>query len=102
MKEDIKSGKVFIKPEKDIISSTAKGFREQVLQMITGHGCIVEINLEAVEMIDSVGLGVFIATHNALNKVEGELVVTNTPDNIYRLFKTMGLARHFKVVPAKS
>ena len=94
--------RVTIKPENDIISSNAKAFRQELLNKITGHGCEMVIDLTNVEMVDSVGLGVFIATHNALNKIDGKLVVTGTSKNIFRLFKTMGLTRHFKVISDKN
>jgi anti-sigma B factor antagonist len=52
-------------------------------------------------MVDSVGIGVIIATHNSLNKVGGKLKVTNITKDIYTLFTTMRLDRHFTVEKAK-
>jgi len=84
--------------EQNIISTTAKDFREELLAMIKPDTKELIIDLTGVEMIDSVGLGVFIATHNGLNKIEGKLKVINVAPNILNLFKTMGLDRHFEVV----
>ena len=89
--------RIVIKPEQNIVSTIAKEFREKLLEKIVEKNCELEIDLTGVEMIDSVGIGVFIATHNALNKVEGKLNVTHASENIFKLFKTMGLNRHFSV-----
>ena len=55
------------------------------------------IDLSGVELIDSVGLGVFIATHNGLRKTDGELKIINASPKLENLFKTMGLNRHFEI-----
>ena len=58
------------------------------------------VDINDVGMIDSVGLGVLIATHNSLQKNDGVLNVINASENIYKLFKVMRLDRHFKVAMA--
>lgn len=105
MSETKRSGdRIIVKPGQDVVSSTAKAFREELLGLIDHKNCEIEIDLSDVELVDSVGLGVFIATHNALKKIEGRLVVSGASENIFNLFKTMGLYRHFKVIarPAAS
>jgi anti-anti-sigma regulatory factor len=51
-------------------------------------------------MVDSVGIGVIIATHNSLDQKGGKLRVINIADDIYGLFSTMRLDRHFSVEKA--
>ncbi len=99
MSETTKSGdKIIVKPGRNVVSSTAKAFREELLDLIHHDNREIEIDLSNVELVDSVGLGVFIATYNALKKMEGHLVVTGASQNIFNLFQTMGLSRHFKVL----
>jgi anti-anti-sigma factor len=86
-----------VQPREDIVAATAKAFREGLLALIQEGATRVVIDLTDVEMIDSVGLGVFISTHNTLNKVEGQLTVTNASPDVYKLFRTMGLFRHFDI-----
>lgn len=96
-----KNDQIVVMVEQDIVSTTAKDFREELLAMIKPDTSELVVDLTGVEMIDSVGLGVFIATHNGLNKIEGKLKVVNVAPNILNLFKTMGLDRHFEVVGAE-
>ena len=98
MSKITKSGsQTIIKPEQDIVSSTAKEFREELRALIENQTKDLVIDMIGVEMVDSVGLGVFIVTQNGLSKINGKLTVTNASHNIYNLFKTMGLNRQFEV-----
>ena len=56
------------------------------------------IDLGGVEMIDSVGLGVLIATHNSLRQAGGQLAVANPSPDVQSLLRTMRLDKHFKVL----
>ena len=93
-----RDGQNVVMVEQDIVSTNARDFREELLAMIKPDTSELIVDLTGVEMIDSVGLGVFIATHNGLNKIEGKLKVINVAPNILNLFKTMGLDRHFEVL----
>ncbi len=92
-----KAGQKIIKPGKDIVASTANALRKKLLGIVEKGATPVIIDLTRVEMIDSVGLGVLIATHNSLSKAGGRLAVTNVSKDIYGLFKTMRLDQHFEV-----
>ena len=86
-----------VKPSRDIVAATAKAFRKALRTLIDEGERSIVIDLASVETIDSVGLGVFIATHNALNRVEGKLTVINASENVFMLFRTVGLFRHFDI-----
>jgi len=90
-----------VKPSEDIVAATAKAFREGLLAVIDEGESEIVVDLSNVEMIDSVGLGVFIATHNNLNKIDGKLTAINASANVFKLFKTMGLFRHFDIYKAE-
>jgi anti-anti-sigma factor len=86
-----------VRPGGDITASTAGDFREE-LQAFIDAGCAeMVIDLSRVETIDSVGIGVLIATHNTLRQMGGHLRVTNASGKLLDLFHSMGLHRHFKV-----
>jgi len=86
-----------IKPGKDIVASMVQDLKKE-LQSIVSEGAVeLEIDLDGVEMIDSVGLGAFIATHNSLSKAGGKLSVVKASEDIYNLFLTMRLDKHFSV-----
>jgi anti-anti-sigma factor len=100
MSEVIRSnGRLTIRPDVDVVSSTADDFREEVLNLINQNNCEIVIDLEGVDEIDSFGIGVFIATYNALLKKEKKFLITNASHPIFALLHTMGLTRRFEVLP---
>lgn len=92
---------VTIRPETDVVASMASAFRTELKAIIDKGAHEVTIDLADVQMVDSVGLGVFIAAHNTLNQNDGRLVVSNASDDIVALLKTMRLDQHFTVLAAE-
>jgi anti-anti-sigma factor len=87
-----------ISPQKDIVASMVSDFKKELQQLITDEGVTdLEIDMTGVEMVDSVGLGAFIATHNSLSQKNGKLTVVNASSDIFSLFKTMRLDQHFEI-----
>jgi len=98
MSEIIKNGnQVVVKPGQDIVASMANEFRAELHALVQDLPPELIVDLTKVEMVDSVGIGVLIATHNSLNKSGGALKVTNVNKDIHKLFNTMRLDRHFSV-----
>ncbi|MBW2609239.1 MAG: STAS domain-containing protein [Deltaproteobacteria bacterium] len=95
-----KSTKKTIKPGKDIIASMAEDFKAKLLKLVEQGIKNLTIDFKGVNMVDSVGLGVLIATHNSLDSVGGELTIKNVSHDIYNLFMTMRLDQHFEVIKA--
>ena len=56
------------------------------------------MDLDGVELIDSIGMGLLIAAHNSLMKNGGKLKVVNPSEDILRLLRTMRLDKHFEVL----
>jgi len=86
-----------VQPGADIVASMAEGFKGSLRKLIQKGIRELTIDLAGVQIVDSIGLGVVIATHNTLAKTGGKLTVINVSDDIYRLFKTMRLDQHFEV-----
>ncbi len=89
-----------IKPGKDIVASMAGDFRQDLLKQIDGGAKRLVVDMNDVEMVDSVGIGVLVAAHNSLAKNGGSMAVLNVSKDIYSLFRTMRLDQHFEVTPA--
>ena len=101
MSEIIKDGnKVTIKPGIDVVASMAEDFKNELLSAINDSKEDFFIDLEGVEMVDSVGIGIIIAAHNTLSQSERELKVINVIKDVYGLFTTMRLNRRFTVEEA--
>ena len=90
--------KISVMPQEDIVASMAQAFREELRGLLDETPKELIIDLENVTMIDSVGLGVLIATHNSLTQITGKLIILNVSKDLCGLFRTMRLDKHFTVV----
>lgn len=102
MSEITKDGdQTIVKPGQDVVAAMAEEFRNELKSLVEEGPKELVIDLAGVEMVDSVGIGVLIATHNSMRKSDGKFIVINVSKNIYGLFKTMRLDQHFKVMMAE-
>ncbi|MEH0020989.1 MAG: STAS domain-containing protein [Desulfobacter sp.] len=98
MSEIVNDGdQTIIKPGIDVVASMAEAFKGELLSAINSSQGTVVIDLDQVEMVDSVGIGVIIAAHNTLNQAGRKLKVINVTKDIFGLFTTMRLNRRFTV-----
>lgn len=95
--KDTKDSMVVIKPGRDIVSSMVLEFREELRTIVDRKDTLLTLDLDGVQMIDSMGLGVLIATHNSLSKRNAQLELVNISDDILNLMKNMRLDRHFLI-----
>jgi len=86
------------KLKKDMVASEAENIKKDLLKIVKQGIKELTIDFAVIEAIDSVGLGVLIATHNSLESVGGKLKIKNVSDNILRIFKTMRLDQHFEII----
>jgi serine/threonine-protein kinase RsbW len=90
-----------VRPVNNIVVSQVQQLRGELKQLIEDGVREVVVDLAQVLMIDSIGLGVLIATHNSLKKVGGLLAVENASRDLFDLFRSMRLTQHFSVTPAE-
>jgi anti-anti-sigma factor len=86
-----------IMPGRDIIASTAQELRRSLWSLMEEGNQGIVVDLTGVRMIDSIGLGVLISTHNALKRKGGRLSVVNASRDLFSLFAAMRLDQHFEV-----
>lgn len=89
--------KIILKPGRDIVSSMVLEFREELRAIVDQEDTLLTLDLDGVEMIDSMGLGVLIAAHNSLSKRNAQLELINISNDILNLMKNMRLDRHFSI-----
>jgi len=100
MSEIVNQGdQTIIKPGMDIVASMAEDFKAELLSAIDASldSATLVIDLESVEMVDSIGIGVIIAAHNTLTQSDRKLKVINVSKDVYGLFTTMRLNRRFTI-----
>lgn len=86
-----------INPGRDIVSSLAQEFREELKGIVDRGVKELTVELLQVEMIDSIGMGLLIAAHNSLVKNGGKLKLVNASQDILGLLRTMRLDKHFQI-----
>mgnify|MGYP006283576023 CR=1 FL=1 len=96
-KIDRQDGKVIVQPEEDIVASMVDDFSKELKDLVENGETNLALDLQQVKMIDSMGLGALIATHNSLVKRNSQLEVQNVNEDILSLFKTMRLDHHFQI-----
>ena len=98
MSEIIKEqDQTIVKPQTDVVASMASDFKSELKGLLDEGVQQLVVDLDQVEMVDSVGLGVFIATYNSLHQNGGALILRNASSDIRMLLKTMRLDKHFTV-----
>jgi anti-anti-sigma factor len=94
-----RDNETIVKPSGDIVASMVREFRKELLSLVQEGARELVIDMADVEMIDSLGIGLLIASHNSLTEVGGKLTVTNASNEVYSLLRTMRLDQHFDVKP---
>jgi anti-anti-sigma factor len=57
----------------------------------------IVIDLAAVQMVDSSGIGLMMAAHNSLRKVGGQFALIHASEDLLALFQSMRMHQHFSV-----
>jgi len=85
---------------KNIVASDVDSLKE-AFKLKIGEGLVnLTLDCSRLEVIDSIGIGLLVATHNSLAQKSGTLKLINTSPDVYNLLTTMRLHKHFTVLPA--
>ena len=85
------------RPGREVTASAADALRRELKELIDDGVTGLTVDLEGVEMIDSIGMGLFIAAHNSLLKKGGRLKVKGASGDLDHLLRTMRLDKHFEI-----
>jgi anti-anti-sigma factor len=89
---------VTVSPGQDLVSSMVPGLKQELSTILAESPKELRLDLSGAAMMDSVGIGVLIATHNSMKKIGGRLIVSGASENITKLFKSMRLDQHLTLV----
>jgi anti-sigma B factor antagonist len=84
-------------PRADIVATSVPAVKEELRSLVAASQGEFTIDLSAVRMIDSKGLGLLIAAANSLVAQGRSLRVTGANEDLVGLFKMMRLDRHLKL-----
>ena len=98
MAEIEKNGdKIVVHLDKNLVASELPEIKEMLQKILADEPQFLTIELGQVTMLDSMGIGVLIATHNSLQKRGVQLELTSVSSDIKKILTTMRLLNHFKV-----
>ena len=85
---------VTITPGQDLVSTMVPEFKRELGAVLAESPAQLRLDLSGTQLMDSIGIGVIIATHNSMKKNGAALVIANASENIVKLFKSMRLDQH--------
>ena len=71
--------------------ATAPRLREEIVKVVSEGATKVLVDLEAVDFLDSMGLGVLVGALKRVRSHDGEMAVVCTNDRLLRIFEITGL-----------
>ncbi|MEA3332623.1 MAG: STAS domain-containing protein [Pseudomonadota bacterium] len=83
--------------EGDFTSDLLNDFRSAVQSEIDAGNISLTIDFTDTAIIDSMGIGCLVATHNTLKQKDGTMHLSNVPENLMDVFKVMRLDRIFPI-----
>jgi serine/threonine-protein kinase RsbW len=83
--------------EGDVVASTTVGLRTRLKVAIAAGTRQIVLNLGKCTMVDSSGIGLFVAIHNSLAKVGGNLKLVGVNTDLRDLLQAMRLQQHFSI-----
>ena len=76
---------------------TAPKFREKLIELVSDGKYQIVVDLEAVDFLDSTGLGVLVGGLKRLRSHDGDLVLVCTQSRILKVFEITGLTKVFSI-----
>ncbi len=76
---------------------TAPKLRDQITELVSGGSYHIVIDLEAVEFLDSTGLGVLVGGLKKVRAHDGSLELICSQERLLKIFRITGLAKVFVI-----
>lgn len=77
---------------------TAPRLRDRITELVAAGRYHLIVDLEAVEFLDSTGLGVLVGGLKKVRGEEGSMRLVCTQDRLLKIFRITGLAKVFEIV----
>lgn len=90
-------GKTIIAVGGEIDVYTAPKLRDSITELVSGGVHDIVVDLEAVEFLDSTGLGVLVGGLKKVRAHDGSLELVCSQDRLLKIFRITGLAKVFVI-----
>ncbi len=84
-------------PAKVLGGSDAVNFSEHIRELVSKGTSKVTVDLSAVELMNSSGLGMLVAGHSTMKRAGGTLAFTHVPENVKGLLRMTHLDSVFLI-----
>ena len=93
------SGTVRVKAVGQISQSRFGGTTDPLIDLLGPDGlkCVVQLDLEQVDYVDSSGIGWLVGTHRRCSEAGGQLVLCRLPPVVEQVLKFCGLENLFRI-----
>ena len=95
--EKRKPKKKTVKVGKSLDASMVDALKEKLAKFVKEGIIDLILDMKGVETVDSMGLGLIIASQNSMSAVDGKLLLKNVSKNLSQLFKVMHLDMTFEI-----
>jgi anti-anti-sigma factor len=87
----------FFYPKGDLTVITVQEIRIQLKDLIRHGLSELVIDLGDTRVIDSTGIGLLVATHNSLHRIDAKMALINVSQDLLELLKAFRLDKHFSI-----
>jgi anti-anti-sigma factor len=88
---------ITITPRQNIVGSVTHELKKELSDHISEGRLHLRVDLEEVTMIDSLGIGVLVATRNSVKDANGEFSIVNLSSNLTQLFSNMRILEFLNI-----
>ena len=88
---------ITITPEQNIVGSVTHELKRDFSRHISNDELFIRVDLKNVTMIDSLGIGVLVATRNSLKEAQGDFSIVNLSNELTQLFANMKIIEFLNI-----
>lgn len=86
-----------LKLKTDLTALVVQEIKPRIKALVDEGILELEVDLSQTELIDSVGIGLLVSSHNSLSHMGGKLLISHASLDLIGLFKSMRLDYHFSI-----
>lgn len=81
----------------NLVSNAVEDLRGTLKKLLSENVPAITMNFQSIDMIDSMGIGLLVSTHNTLASRNSELIIINLSPDLLELFTVMRLNEFFTI-----